>query len=323
MDYFLEFLDRFWGENPLLIEAIAAGYKICHPEYLDSISLEHGLVYGDARDLSQNTVPTTTLASIGTSLRNPSPETGSLTRISNGGRINIVYENATGKEEIDVDTLIQNIDNAIQGLSEGNGDRYINELIQIFRSQHESRRGNALISLLNYAITGSKKQSFADSKYVYETEHKVILCSIRLSNHYSSNKVISKEEAKLNIHPKNRLSLVSPDWTKTKKVANEGGNAQQEFDSSNPITKTEIVVNPAYLKLGKTEPGVRIRNILKVILQNLKEIFSSEVQNQGMMGEVALHLSSSLQKVVDVYQIDESGKSFKNGKELKDNTEEK
>lgn len=30
MDCFLEFLDRFRGENPLLVEAIAAGYKICH-----------------------------------------------------------------------------------------------------------------------------------------------------------------------------------------------------------------------------------------------------------------------------------------------------
>lgn len=98
MDSFLEFLDRFRGENPLLVESIASGYKICHPEYLNGISLEHGLFYGDARDLSQNTVPTTTLASIGTSLRNPTPEIGSLTRISNGGRINIVYESVDGKQ---------------------------------------------------------------------------------------------------------------------------------------------------------------------------------------------------------------------------------
>lgn len=62
MDSFLEFLDRFRGENPLLVEAIAAGYKICHPDALDDISVISVLAYGDGHYLSQNTVPTTTLA---------------------------------------------------------------------------------------------------------------------------------------------------------------------------------------------------------------------------------------------------------------------
>lgn len=36
MDYFLEFLDRFRGENPLLVEAIAAGYKIKNGKELEN-----------------------------------------------------------------------------------------------------------------------------------------------------------------------------------------------------------------------------------------------------------------------------------------------
>lgn len=318
LDYFLPKLAKIVPEQSALIESIAAGYKICHPDELDGNSLRHGLVYADARDLSPYTAPTSTLDAHGTSLRNPSPETGSLTRISNCGKPNIVYENITGKEEIDVETLTSNINFAIQALDNPKGHPYLNELIQIFKSKHESRRSKALVSLLNFAITGSKKQSFNDSKYVYETENKVVLCSIRLSNHYSSNDVIREEETKFNVHPKNRLSLVSPDARKTEHIAKAGGVVRREFDNSNPITKTEIVINPTYLKMESNEPSDSLRTTIKIILETLKTIFSSEIQNNGMMGNIALSLVPSLESVIEVYQVDESGVAYKNGTPLED-----
>lgn len=321
LGYFLPRLAERVPECATIVEAIAEGYKICHPDELDGKSLRHGLVYGDARDLSPNTVPTPTLASIGTSLRNPSPVTGSLTRISNRGTTNIVYENVTGKEEIDAARVITNIDAILQGLDDIKSHPYLNELIQILKSRDESRRSKSIISLLNYAITGSKKQSFADSKYVYEMDGQIVLCSIRLSNHHSSNDIIRREESTYNLHPQNRLSLVSLDLDKTNRIEKEGCNVCKEFDCKNPISKTEIVINPASLFIEKNESDSAIRNILKMILQSLKNILSHEVQTKGVMGTVALSLSSSLNTIVDVYQIDNNGTAFKNGVLLHDGTD--
>lgn len=97
MDCFLEFFDRFRVENPLLVESIAAGYKICHPDALDDISVISVLAYGDGHYLSQKQDTSFTPAT-GPSLRNPSCIKQNLAPTPLRDAINIVYESVDGKQ---------------------------------------------------------------------------------------------------------------------------------------------------------------------------------------------------------------------------------
>lgn len=318
LDYFLPKLAKIAPEQSALIESIAAGYKICHPDELDGITLES---VETGVGVATSSHPNSAMLQC----RYPWPplevSSEALPRLSKEWRHhipNIVMESkrvnrkhfiADSKNKVkDIHSVIHtsarrltdNIDHILNDSKQTDiAKQYLSEM----ETASLADLYGTLFNVLYYAITGNTREEDSYTKkprttiksvYIYVTQEDKSTTEIRLSDHatiVAKKYITNKQGEKVLAHPADRHIGINLNDESTSELMRTKDRAASDLINTTDLDIVEVKFHLESMSGISAEKRV---TFTKLILTAIENIVSKSAQSNA-----ATSLSEALKPLID------------------------